>query len=210
MATVDGAVEFDALLAAARSGDRDAVGKLFDQFRPWLRAVAAQAMAAPVRAKASGSDLVQDAFIEVQKIFARFVGGTPGELRAWLQAVVANKAADLNRHYLGTEMRNAAREQPADAASGAAEKGRQDGITQGIAEGRKQGTEQGRVAAQQRTPVRRATEELAAPVKRTLKLIASRPLRPDRRPPAAGGLHVPSQRSRATAARLFSCRRYRR
>lgn len=118
MATVDGAVEFDALLAAARSGDRDAVGKLFDQFRPWLRAVAAQAMAAPVRAKASGSDLVQDAFIEVQKIFARFVGGTPGELRAWLQAVVANKAADLNRHYLGTEMRNAAREQPADAASG--------------------------------------------------------------------------------------------
>lgn len=118
MATADGEAEFDALLAAARAGDREAVGALFDRFRPWLRAVAGQSMAAPVRAKASGSDLVQDAFLEVQRIFERFHGRTPGELRAWLQAVVANKAADLNRHYLGTEMRDAAREQPADAGSG--------------------------------------------------------------------------------------------
>jgi RNA polymerase sigma-70 factor (ECF subfamily) len=101
---------FVALLVAAKGGSREALGSLFDLARPDLRSFAERSVAADLRTKASGSDLVQDTLLEAQRLLARFDGTTPDQFRAWLRGVLANKVADFHRRYRRTEKRGVGRE----------------------------------------------------------------------------------------------------
>lgn len=107
----------EALLEAARAGSADALGELLEQARSYLLCVANAKRNALLHAKASGSDLVQDTFLQAQCIFDRFRGNSREELLAWLRAILLNKLAMFNRQFLATDKRRVEREVSLDAAS---------------------------------------------------------------------------------------------
>ena len=102
------------LLASARTGDPIALGQLMEVFRNYLLAVAEAELSTSVRGKAGASDVVQDAFVEAQQIFARFHGSQGEEFRAWLRAILLNKVSELHNRYNNVQKRRIAREQSLD------------------------------------------------------------------------------------------------
>lgn len=99
-----------ALIVAAHQGSQDALGQLLEQYRPYLLRLANSELDARLQAKGSGSDLVQETFLEVQRIFDRFQGSSPRDLLAWLHTILLNKAATFTRQYRGTAKRHIERE----------------------------------------------------------------------------------------------------
>jgi RNA polymerase sigma-70 factor (ECF subfamily) len=104
--------DWAALLAAARAGSADALGRLLDAVRPYLLAVAGAALDPDLRAKAGASDLVQESLLEGQRDFEQFPGHRPDELRAWLVQILHNNVANFRRQFRDAAMRNVAREVP--------------------------------------------------------------------------------------------------
>jgi RNA polymerase sigma-70 factor (ECF subfamily) len=107
----------EALLVAARGGSREALGQLLELGRPYLLHLANAALDAPLQAKAGASDLVQETFLEAQRIFARFQGGEAAELLAWLRAILLNKVDTFTRQFYGTGKRQIGKEVALDAGS---------------------------------------------------------------------------------------------
>lgn len=99
------------LLAAARAGDRAALGRLMDVFRTYLLAVADGELAPGVRPKAQPSDVVQDAFLEAYRVFDRFAGAEPEQFRAWLRGILLHKVSDAHKRYLDAAKREPDREE---------------------------------------------------------------------------------------------------
>src|SRR5262249_22895207 len=91
---------------AARTGDRQALGRLLELYRNYLRLLARLQVGRRLRGKADPSDLVQEAFLAAHRTFAQFAGTTEGELVDWLRQILASKLVDLARRYLGTARRD--------------------------------------------------------------------------------------------------------
>jgi RNA polymerase sigma-70 factor (subfamily 1) len=87
---------------------------LLEVCRPHLLALAERELDADLRAKASASDLVQETCLDGFRGFSRFLGGTEGELRAWLCRVLLNNVADLRERYREAGKRQVSREEPID------------------------------------------------------------------------------------------------
>jgi RNA polymerase sigma-70 factor (ECF subfamily) len=94
------------LLLAARSGDRQALGRLLELYRNYLRLLARLQVGRRLQGKADPSDLVQEAFLAAHRTFAQFRGSTEGELVDWLRRILTSKLVDLARRYLGTRRRD--------------------------------------------------------------------------------------------------------
>jgi RNA polymerase sigma-70 factor (ECF subfamily) len=105
------------LLRRARDGDRAALGELLDGFRPYAVLLVRGLVGGRLQARMDHSDLVQDALLEAHRAFGGFRGGSPGELAAWLRAVVLRTAGHTLRAHRGTAQRDAGREQPLDPAA---------------------------------------------------------------------------------------------
>jgi RNA polymerase sigma-70 factor (ECF subfamily) len=118
-------------LAAAREGDTAALGRLLLAARVYLVNVADAELEPILRAKGSGSDVVQEALTEAQQILARFTGSRFAEFLAWLRAILLNKLSDFRRHYFRTHTRQVSRERPieADTSSGCGIQRSGDGTT---------------------------------------------------------------------------------
>jgi RNA polymerase sigma-70 factor (ECF subfamily) len=110
------AADVRAWIEAAHNGSREALGRLLEQFRPYLLRLANSELDAQLQAKGSGSDLVQETFLEVQRIFGRFQGSTTADLLAWLHTILLNKVATFTRQYRATAKRRIAREVALDVA----------------------------------------------------------------------------------------------
>ena len=83
----------DALLAQRiRSGDRDALGELYDRYASVALATALRVVANREQAE----DLVHDGFVAVWQKIDRF-DPMRGSLRSWLLTVVRNRAIDRRR-----------------------------------------------------------------------------------------------------------------
>jgi RNA polymerase sigma-70 factor (ECF subfamily) len=95
--------EIDALLTKARLGDREAFGKLLDQFRSYLRLLARHQLGQRLREKIDDSDLIQETFLEAQRDFAQFRGSSEAELAAWLRRILAHNLANQMERYYGTQ-----------------------------------------------------------------------------------------------------------
>jgi RNA polymerase sigma-70 factor, ECF subfamily len=106
----ESALQAEQLLAAARDGSREALGRLFQACRPYLLVVAARQLDPELLAKGSASDLVQESFLEAQRDFARFAGTTEAELLAWLRQILLNNAGNFSRRYRDTDKRAVSRE----------------------------------------------------------------------------------------------------
>jgi RNA polymerase sigma-70 factor (ECF subfamily) len=94
------------LLAQARAGDGEALGRLLEQYRSYLALLARHQLGKRLQGKVESSDLVQDTFLEAQRDFGQFAGRSEGELLAWLRRILATNVANLMHHYYGTQRRN--------------------------------------------------------------------------------------------------------
>jgi RNA polymerase sigma-70 factor (ECF subfamily) len=104
------------VLAAARGGDPDTLGRLLEDCRQYLLLVANEQLEPDLRGKVGASDVVQETFLEAQRDFSTFRGGTEAELLAWLRGILLNTLANFTRQYRDTQRRQLTREVPlADA-----------------------------------------------------------------------------------------------
>jgi RNA polymerase sigma-70 factor (ECF subfamily) len=98
------------LLAAARAGSREALGRALEDCRRYLLVIAERQLEPDLRAKGGASDLVQETFLEAQRDFARFHGSSPDELRAWLRQVLLHNVGAFTYRFRGTAKRSVGRE----------------------------------------------------------------------------------------------------
>lgn len=89
----------ECLLAAARHGDRAALGQLFDAARQQLLDAASRGLPPALRGRVGPSDVVQETAIDMQRDFGRFSGSTTEELFAWLRTILNHNLIDAVRHH---------------------------------------------------------------------------------------------------------------
>lgn len=95
------------LIRQSRDGDLSALGQLLDLYRNYLTLLARLHIGPELQGKLSASDVVQETFLQAHRRIGQFRGSTEAELLEWLRAIHATKLANLMRHYLGTQQRNA-------------------------------------------------------------------------------------------------------
>jgi RNA polymerase sigma-70 factor (ECF subfamily) len=98
--------DLDRLLRQARDGDREALGKLLDRFRSYLRLLARQQLKQRLREKLDDSDIIQETYLEAQRDFAQFRGTSESELAAWLRQILAHNLANQIERYYGAQRRD--------------------------------------------------------------------------------------------------------
>src|SRR4051812_5331281 len=90
------------LLAQARSGTPEALGRLLERYRNYLSILARVQIGRRLQRKVDEADLVQETFLEAHRAFERFRGTSEGELVQWLRQILAARIVMLVRHYFGT------------------------------------------------------------------------------------------------------------
>jgi RNA polymerase sigma-70 factor, ECF subfamily len=113
--------EFDPvqLLAQARQGKAEDLGRLLELYRGYLRLLLRLQLGRRLRVKVDDSDLIQETFLEAHRQFARFRGQSEGELVNWLREILAGSVAQAIRRYCKTQRRDLNLEQELAAAFGA-------------------------------------------------------------------------------------------
>lgn len=117
--------EFDPvqLLAQARQGKGESLGRLLEQYRGYLRLLLRLQIGRRLRAKVDDSDLIQETFLEAHRQFERFRGQSEGELVNWLREILAGSLARVIRYYYKTQRRDLRLEQELAAAFDASSQG---------------------------------------------------------------------------------------
>jgi RNA polymerase sigma-70 factor, ECF subfamily len=103
---------FQTAIAAARRGSESALGAMFEGCRNYLLLIANEELGENIQGKIGASDLVQETFLQAQRIFARFNGNSSQELLAWLARILEFKLAQTTHRFVGTDMRDVSRELP--------------------------------------------------------------------------------------------------
>jgi RNA polymerase sigma-70 factor (ECF subfamily) len=98
------------LLAAARAGSREALGEALQAYRAYLLLIAQRELDPELRAKGGASDLVQETFIDAQRLLKTFEGSTAGPWAAWLRELLLNNLTDFERRFRATGKRSVSRE----------------------------------------------------------------------------------------------------
>lgn len=92
-------VELQKLLGHACAGDDDAFGRLLENYRPWLRALARRWLDGPVGRRLDASDVVQQTCLSAVRNRGKFNGSTPGEFLAWLRAIHERNLQNVVRDH---------------------------------------------------------------------------------------------------------------
>jgi RNA polymerase sigma-70 factor, ECF subfamily len=103
--------EFNVWLLAARSGDSLAMGKLLEGDRPYLTAIAQDALPSTLRSKCDESDIVQETLLKAYENFSQFEGVDSVDFRAWLRSIMKHHIIDCIRRYRTAYKRSIVREQ---------------------------------------------------------------------------------------------------
>jgi RNA polymerase sigma-70 factor (ECF subfamily) len=99
-------------LPAAREGSAEALGRVLEACRNYLRLVAERELDPNPRGKGGASDLVQETLFEAVRDFDQFHGNSEAELRAWLRRLLLNNLLSFTRRYRQTGKRQLDREVP--------------------------------------------------------------------------------------------------
>jgi RNA polymerase sigma-70 factor, ECF subfamily len=110
------------LLDAARRGQDDAFGRLFETFRRHLLILAHREFPHALRGKIGPSDLVQETAVDAHRGIPRFRGSTAEECFGWLRSILRNNLVDAVRRYETTQKRGAGREISLTAGAGGAQR----------------------------------------------------------------------------------------
>jgi RNA polymerase sigma-70 factor, ECF subfamily len=103
-------IELESWIAAARCGDRDALGRSLSSVRDYLLLVANVELDPALQAKVNASDLVQDTFLLAQRGVGGFRGRTASEWRIWLRSILIRNLAKERRRFGATAKRLVKRE----------------------------------------------------------------------------------------------------
>jgi RNA polymerase sigma-70 factor (ECF subfamily) len=98
------------LLAAARQGKHECLGRLLELYRNYLYVLARTQIDLHLQAQVSPSDLVQEAFLDAHRDFHQFRGGTEAELLGWLRRILVHNLARLVERQVLAQKRNVRRE----------------------------------------------------------------------------------------------------
>jgi RNA polymerase sigma-70 factor (ECF subfamily) len=107
--------ETKALLSRAAAGDGAAWGALLTAHQERLGRMVAFRMDPRLRGRVDAADVVQEALVEASAHRADYFRAPGVPLFPWLRGVVNNKLLEVQRHHLGTRMRDAKRDVPLDA-----------------------------------------------------------------------------------------------
>jgi RNA polymerase sigma-70 factor (ECF subfamily) len=110
--------ERQAALESARGGDAQALGRLLESYRPYVRVIVRSFRDNRLQARVGSSDMIQDALLEAHRAFASFRGVTVAELTAWLRQIVVRTAGHVAREHAGAAKRDLDREEPGGAVNG--------------------------------------------------------------------------------------------
>ena len=105
---------FGDLLTEAQRGSNGELGRLLEEYRPYLLAIANHEFPQALGGKIAPSDLVQETIIRGYEEFAAFRGVTSEEFGRWLRRILLNHLANVSKSY-GREKRQVGREQSADS-----------------------------------------------------------------------------------------------
>lgn len=100
----------ETLIAEAREGMRDSLGRLLQTYGNYIRLVAAAHVGARLKVRMSPSDVVQETFLQAHRTFNQFRGRTEAEFVAWLQKILASQLTHLYEKHILAEKRDARRE----------------------------------------------------------------------------------------------------
>jgi RNA polymerase sigma-70 factor (ECF subfamily) len=101
---------FIVALEVARAGSSEAIGALLDNCRNYLLLVANSSLGPGLRTKVGASDLVQETFLEAQRLFDRFQGNNEQDLLRWLSRILENKLGNTLKRHLWAGKRDLSRE----------------------------------------------------------------------------------------------------
>lgn len=101
--------ETDELAADARAGDPAAYEAIFARVAPRLLLYIRLRLGPALQARVEPMDVLQEAYLQAHKSFARFEPSGPSSLSRWLYGIVDNRLRDLAEHF-GAEKRRALRE----------------------------------------------------------------------------------------------------
>jgi RNA polymerase sigma-70 factor (ECF subfamily) len=89
----------EVMLVKARAGDSEALGRLLEMYRNYLRLQARALLGTALRVRVDPSDVVQETFLEAHRDFASFAGDGERELIAWLRRILVRNLADQAKHH---------------------------------------------------------------------------------------------------------------
>ncbi|MBI5863045.1 MAG: sigma-70 family RNA polymerase sigma factor [Planctomycetes bacterium] len=93
-----------------RRGDAPQLAAVFAEYRPRLERIARCRIDARVATRLNSDDLLQEAYLSAAQRCRHLEGDTDAQLFIWLRLILLQTLADAHRRYLGTRMRDAARE----------------------------------------------------------------------------------------------------
>jgi RNA polymerase sigma-70 factor (ECF subfamily) len=106
----DSARDLDALTQRLREGDLRAAAELFVACRDRLKRMVRLRLDRRLQGRLDASDVLQEAFLDVQKKVADFAAKPDLPAYLWLRLVTNERLLILHRHHLGAQMRDAAQE----------------------------------------------------------------------------------------------------
>lgn len=106
---------FGESLVGALAGSKEELGRLLEQYRPYLLAIANAEFASELGGKLAPSDLVQESIVAGYEEFGGFRGTTAQELAGWLRQILLNQLANIRKSF-GRDKRDVGREQAAGGA----------------------------------------------------------------------------------------------
>jgi RNA polymerase sigma-70 factor, ECF subfamily len=109
---------FDALLQAARAGDRDSINRIICECRDYLLLVANQELDQELQGKMGASDLVQQTIAEIPAHLKQFRGNSRDEFLGWLRQALHNDLRDARRRYKTSQQRDVSRERELEDSAG--------------------------------------------------------------------------------------------
>ncbi len=109
----------ETLLAAAKSGDEDAINRLFDKHRGAVRRLVEVRLDRKVQRRVDVSDVVQDVLIEASGRLDKYLNDPVMAFHLWLRQIAWDRIIDTYRRHRVSAKRNMDREQPMTAGGNA-------------------------------------------------------------------------------------------
>jgi RNA polymerase sigma-70 factor (ECF subfamily) len=110
------------LLAQARNGSPECVGRIFQHYENYLKLLATTQIDEKLKTRCSPSDVVQETYCEAHRDFVNFRGNSGVEFLAWLRMILVNNMArEVEKHVLAAK-RDVRREVSLEAMKNALER----------------------------------------------------------------------------------------
>ena len=98
------------LLAEARCGRRESLGKVLELNRAYLALLARTQIDLNLQGRVDASDVVQETFLDACRDFENFRGTSQGEWVAWLRKILSNNLARVVQRQVAAQKRSTRRE----------------------------------------------------------------------------------------------------